>query len=110
MKQKHMTANKHEKLLNSIRKELGKLGSPIDGKVITLVDDQWRIDGSFMNPLSLFAVVNKNGGDWEWLDLLSGRWSGVVNQQCLTQNQSLAGRIAIMYQADVEKYSLVHNP
>lgn len=110
MKQKYMTTNKHEKLLNLIRTTFGKFGSQVNSKVVTLVDGQWWIDGSFMNPLLLFAVVNKNGGDWEWLDLSSGRWSGVVSQQCLTQNEALANRIAIMYQAHVEKYSLVHNP
>lgn len=99
---------KQEQLLNEIRAEFGTFNVDNASDVITSVDSRWFVNGRAMSPLSLFAVVKKHGGgDWEWLDFSTGRWSGVVSQHCVTQSEGFALRLAKVYRASVERYSLV---
>lgn len=98
---------KQEQLLNEIRAEFGTFNVDNASAVITYVDARWFVNGRALKPLGLFAVVNKKGADWEWLDLATGRWSGAVSQHCLTQSQGFAMRLAEVFRADVEEYSLV---
>lgn len=70
----------------------------------------WLDRGVFMCPLTLWAVVDKSRGEWFWFDFACGRWSAVLSQNTVTQNERFAKRVADSYSAHVETYSLVKHP
>lgn len=76
-----------------------------------MTNGYWLRDGTFFNPLELYAVVSPGGpdGELDFFDFLAGRWAGVLSPATVTCNRSFADGVATRNHARVRVYSLIAN-